>query len=231
MSLRRLACSVLSLSLLGGLASAHPYRYQDDLVRGVEPELTHFAEPPPDAPVRAEPNPAMIHVDRAKVRAALTARRAQNLALFRAYRDGGVYPHNFVQAGKLNVWQDDEGHLCAAATLISNSGNFDLAMTVPATNNFLRLKDVTEGPLMDWMLTSGFTQEEIDAIQEPFMGRMQPIDEPALDPRRVAEDARLRKRYNQVDRMLTKGKRKSLDRAVDRLMARPDLARDLLASV
>jgi hypothetical protein len=214
--LRRLACSLLVVSLCGGLATAKPYRYEDDLVRVEDPI--------------AEPAPAAV-VDRAQVKAALAARRKQNLALFHAYRTAGIYPHNFLTASKLNVWLDPEGHLCAAATIIKSSGNADLAMSVPDDNNFIRLADVTDGALMDWILTSGFTQAEIAAIQEPFVGvNPQPIAEPP-DGQRLAEDRRLAKRYAQVERQLTKAKNKSLEQAVDRLMQNPDLAAALVASM
>jgi hypothetical protein len=226
MFLRRLASSVLALSLLGGIAAAAPAQ--------------RFAQPPPaagigirdDVPVATGDHDDAI--DRVKLRAVLAKNRAANLALFRAYRNGGVYPHNFVSDGKLNVWMDDEGRLCAAATIIANSGNLDLAMSVPDDDNFLRLADVTDGPLMDWMLASGFTQDEIAAIQEPFMGRMEPMPmpmpEPEPDARRLAEDDRLRKRYAQVDRMLVKGAKRSLDAAVDRLLdENPTLAASMLA--
>jgi hypothetical protein len=227
MFLRRLASSVLALSLLGGIAAAAPSSHR-------------FAQPPPAAgiglrdegPIATGDRGTADAMDRVKLRAVLAERRAANLALFRAYRNGGVYPHNFISDGKLNVWMDDEGRLCAAATIIANSGNVDLAMSVPADDNFLRLADVTDGPLMDWMLTSGFTQDEIAAIQEPFMGRMEPMPmpEPEPDARRLAEDDRLRKRYAQVDRMLVKGAKKSLDAAVDRLLdENPTLAASLLA--
>jgi hypothetical protein len=217
--LRRLACSLLVVTLCSGIAAARPYRFEDDLVK---PDIS-FAQPPEDATDR------IAVVDRAQVKAALAARRKQNLALFTAYRTAGVYPHNFVQDGKLNVWLDDEGRLCAAATLIASSGNRDLAMSVPSTDNFIRLADVTDGALMDWILTSGFTQAEIAAIQEPFMGRMQPIQEQP-DAQRLAEDQRLAKKYAQVERQLIKARKKSLDRAVDRLMQHPDLAAQLVAT-
>lgn len=226
--LRRLACSFLVVSLCSGIAAARPYRFEDDLVK---PDIS-FAKPPADTVVAEdEPDADRIQVvDRAQVKAALAARRKQNLALFNAYRTGGVYPHNFVADGKLNVWLDDEGHLCAAATIIANSGNRDLAMSVPTTNNFVRLADVTDGALMDWMLTSGFTQEEIAAIQEPFMGRMQPIQEQP-SAQRLAEDRRLARRYAQVERQLIKARKKSLELTVDRLMQHPELAAQLVASV
>jgi hypothetical protein len=222
--LRRLACSFLVVTLCSGIAAARPYRFEDDLVK---PDVT-FAQPPADDD-RAD---RVAIVSRAQVKAALAARRKQNLALFHDYRTGGVYPHNFVADGKLNVWLDDEGRLCAAATIIANSGNRDLAMSVPAMDNFIRLADVTDGALLDWILTSGFTQAEIAAIQEPFMGRMQPmpIAEPP-DDQRLAEDQRLAKKYAQVERQLIKARKKSLDKAVDRLMQHPDLAAQLVADM
>src|SRR5262245_37569926 len=167
--LRRLASSLVVLSLGVGLAAAHPapYRFEDDLVQ--TDDVRRFAQPPADQPSTDPATPVAV-VDRAAVRAALAQQRKLNLALFHAYRTAGVYPHNFVQDGKLNVWLDPEGHLCAAATIINNGGNADLAMSVPSMNNYLRLIDVTEGPLMDWILTSGFTQAEIAMIQEPFVG-------------------------------------------------------------
>jgi hypothetical protein len=216
---RRLASSLLALSLLGGLATANPktYRFEDDLVTIRLDEKGPFATPP---------GPATT-IDRAAVKAALAKQRAINLAAFRAYQDTGLFPHNFVKGGALNVWLDQEGHLCAAATLIANT-NPDLAMSVAPINDFIRLADVKDGALMDWMLTSGFTQEEIVAIQEPFMGKMEPDVQP--DPRRLAEDARLMKRYAQVTQQLVKARKVSLERAVDRLMANPTLAASLLAA-
>ncbi len=83
---------------------------------------------------------------------------------------------------------------------------------------------------MDWILTSGFTQEEIAAIQEPFS----PVTErpqivhtdplPVDTKLRAEENARLRARYRVVDRMLVKNEKRSLELAVDRLMKHPDLA-------
>lgn len=194
-----------------------------------------FAQPPHAQPFvqdRAEvpdmpPSMRAPVLDRDTVRAALLQARKANLARFRAYQKKGVFPSNTFGDGKLNVWRDDAGHFCAAATLILMSGNDDLVTRVAEQNNFIRLADVKQGPLMDWILTSGFTQAEIAAIQEPFMDVREP-SEPTLavvDPAlRAAEDARLKAKYKQVDRMLVKNQNKSLDLAVDRLMKNQTLA-------
>jgi hypothetical protein len=172
--------------------------------------------------------------DRAAVRAALAKARATNLASFRVYQKKGIFPNNTFTPGKLNVWLDTSGNFCAAATLIKMSGNDDLVNKVAEQNNFIRLADVRQGALMDWILTSGLTQDEIAAIQEPFMGVFEP-EEPAqpilVDAKlRKAEDARLRAKYRAVDKMIVKNTKKSLDAATDRLMKNSVLAWQMVDS-
>ncbi len=194
-----------------------------------------FAAPPPDvgdasgarADMPRQFREERVILDRATIRAKLAEQRAANLARFRAYQQGGVFPSNTFDARKLNVWMDADGHLCAAATIINASGKTDLVQQVADQTNFIRLGDVKQGPLMDWILTSGLTQDEIAAIQEPFLPvyREQPIVEPKL---RSAENARLFKKYKQVTAMIEKNQKKSLDLAVDRLMKRQDLGWQLV---
>jgi hypothetical protein len=171
------------------------------------------------APVKVQLEQAPSKADVIK---ALSARRAHNLASFRAYRKGGVYPHNYVRRGPLNVWTDRDGHLCAAATMIDKDGHHDLVATTAKATNFIRLLDVTQGPLMDWILTSGFTIEEIDRIQEPMMMD----DEPDVDYQ--VADANLAKDYAKTDTWLVGHAKSSLDVAARRLLENPGLARRLV---
>lgn len=210
---------------------------------------SQFAQPPaaervasadratimPHAPSEVRIAPRRV-LDRASVRAALAKARATNLAAFRAYQRKGVFPSNTYKPGKLNVWLDEDGNFCAAATIILMSGQDDLVNRVAAQNNFIRLADVKQGPLMSWILTSGLTQDEIAAIQEPFMDVS---DRPQLEPSqpilvdaklRKAEDARLRAKYKRVDRRIVKQTKQSLDLATDRLMKHPAVAWQLLAA-
>ncbi|MBA3501078.1 MAG: hypothetical protein H0T65_11925 [Deltaproteobacteria bacterium] len=178
---------------------------------------------------------------RAAVRAKLAKNRAANLARFRVYQKKGVFPNNTYTDGKLNVWLDELGNLCAAATIMKLSGQDDLVQRTADQSNFIRLADVTQGPLMDWILTSGLTQDEIAAIQEPMMPVvMDPGVEPTVDPspqpivvdrrmRRV-ENRRLIQKYKQVDAQIVKARNKSLDAATDRLLSNPDVAMNFLAS-
>jgi hypothetical protein len=199
-----------------------------------------FSQPPPDTSV-SSPEPAILPmpapvVDRAKVRAKLASNRATNLARFRAYQAKGVFPSNVYSNQKLNVWLDVDGNYCAAATIIQMSGNDELVALTAEQDNFIKLGNVKQGPLMDWILTSGLTQAEIAAIQEPFMpvggGRIQrPSDQfpPVIITKRNAEDLRLTKKYSQVEAQIVKHREKSLDLATDRLMKNPALAAQLLA--
>ena len=221
-----LACSLVAS--LSSFASAD---------RAVEPTHAFAQAPQPHqmrAPEYTEPSDVAPILDRDTLRIALTKNRAANLARFRAYQKRGVFPSNTFEDKKLNVWRDADGHLCAAATIIKASGQDELVDRVADQSNFIRLADVKQGPLMNWILTSGLTQEEIAAIQEPFMpvAQPQPIDptNPGLvDARlRAAEDGRLLKRYRQVEQMIVKNQKKSIELAVDRLMKHPDIAWQLV---
>jgi hypothetical protein len=171
-----------------------------------------------DAPVQWTPS-------RADVRAALVKRRAHNLAAFHAYWTGGVYPHNSYRVGPLNVWRDANGHFCAAATMIDKDGQHDLAEQTANTNVNIRLLDVTSGPLLDWMLTSGLTIEDIDMIQAPAVMPQR------VDPQTLATaDAKLKKGYIATEKYLAKHAAEDLDIATTRLMDHPDLARALVAA-
>lgn len=155
--------------------------------------------------------------------------RAANLQRFRDYQRAGVFPSNTYLNKKLNVWIDADGHLCAAATIISASGMQDLVMQTSEDNNFIRLGDVRDGALMDWILTSGLTQDEIAAIQEPFEPVM--VEPSVVDQGlRKREDDRLRAKYKVVEAQILKNAARSLDAATDRLMKNPTLARQLLNS-
>ena len=168
--------------------------------------------------------------DRATVRDALVASRVKNLASFRAYQKAGVFPSNTFSDDKLNVWRDDDGHYCAAATIIRMSGQDALVERVAEQDNFIRLADVKQGPVMEWILTSGFTQAEIAMIQEPFDPVTEP-SKPAIDPKlRAKETARLKLKYQQIDRELVTKSKANLDAATDLLMKHPDLAEQLIVA-
>jgi hypothetical protein len=183
-----------------------------------------FAKPVADR-VDPEALPMRMLPDRDAVKAALTKRRDHNLAAFHAYWKGGVYPHNTYRTGPLNVWRDADGHLCAAATMIAMDGHDVLAQKTGDANNNIRLLDVTNGELLDWMLTSGLTIEDIDMIQMPAFREPQ-VDQKTL----AAEDAKLLKGYKATEIYLKKHVKEDLETATDRVLERPNLAWTLLDS-
>ena len=138
----------------------------------------------------------------------------------------------------LNVWKDPDGHLCAIATLVHDSGKDDLVDATANDKNFVKLADLTSGPLVDWVLTSGLTQEEAVMIQAPTeadveeMEAAQRREARALKRKLDHEDKRLNRNYIAVERALEEPRiaDAGLDVAVARLAARPDLAAALLAS-
>jgi hypothetical protein len=214
-----LACTVV----LGSLSSV-------SRADRAAPPPHHFAQPP-GAVVATEPDPGEgeLVLDREHIRAALATARARNIAAFEAYVRRGSFPSNTFTANLANVWRDRDGHLCAAATMIDASGAHGLVKQVAEQNNFMRLADVKQGPLMDWMLTSGLTQDEVALIQRPF----RPVAAPTMpveQPRRVAENVRLNALYAQIEKTLAANERTSLDAATERLMKHQQLAWTLLAS-
>jgi hypothetical protein len=94
----------------------------------------------------------------------LAKQRAISLQRIRDYLAAAVYPLD-EQGRPTSIFRDAEGRLCAMAYLIDASGRRDLVDEVVRTNNKLKLADVKDGPLMDWMLGSGLTQEEIAMVQ------------------------------------------------------------------
>lgn len=192
--------------------------------------IGHWAKPP----IAGVANPQADVLDRAVVRTKLAANRAANLARFRAYQKAGVFPNNTYGDSARNVWLDEDGHLCAAATIIKASGKADLVARTAEQNNFIRLVDVTQGPLFDWILTSGLTKAEIVAIQEIMMPVTEQPEPDSPEPRivdggmRKRENQRLLGVYRRVDASIVANQQRSLELAVDRLLANPVLARQLL---
>lgn len=176
-------------------------------------------------------------VDRDQLRQVLAAQRKAHLAKFHDYRKARIYPHNTYQPGMLNVWKDADDHLCAVATLVHEDGRDDIVDSLAKDENFVKTADLTEGPLVDWILTSGFTQEEIVMIQAPTEADVEAMEaEYRAEQRRIKrwlarEDKRLAKNYKTVETTL-KAERiadAGLDLAVARLAAHPELAQQLLA--
>ncbi|HSD89637.1 MAG TPA: hypothetical protein VLB44_19030 [Kofleriaceae bacterium] len=176
-------------------------------------------------------------IDRTELRRALVEERKVNLERFHAYRKKRIYPHNTYEPGMLNVWRDADDHLCAVATLVHLDGKDDLVDTLARDQNFVKTADLTDGPLIDWVLTSGFTQEEVVMIQAPTAADVEAMEaEYRAEQRRIKrwlkrEDTRLSKTYRTVEKTLSTDRiaDAGLDLATARLAQHPELAQALLA--
>jgi hypothetical protein len=165
-------------------------------------------------------DPREVEEMRSAIRRDLARRRRINLARFREYVGREVYPVNSYQPGYMNVFIDEEGHICAAATIMTMDGFGELVQRQAVEDNFVRLGEVRDGALYEWILASGFTQEEIATIQEPFfVPALEP--EPVFSPEQLREQEkiRLRARYGEILSELRQGRDASLDLATDRLLA------------
>lgn len=183
----------------------------------------------PARPAKLQPPPGAATLDRAAVRAKLAQRREVVFQRFVEYREGRVYPVND-RSGFEHVWIDASGNLCAAATLVSRDWGRDSAVLAANGNNNVALADIREGALADWILLSGLTHHEVVSIQVPgFAGGGEPVSPMPVPEPRATEIARLYGIYVDVERQLRGLWDLSLDEATDALMARPDLARELLA--
>jgi hypothetical protein len=90
------------------------------------------------------------------------------------------------------MFRDDDGRLCAVANLIHADGRDDLVDDVAAHDNDLQIADVHDGPLYDWVLDSGLTQEELARIQLPIRrirGRAMPLADASWRPSAARKEA------------------------------------------
>src|SRR2546423_382119 len=110
--------------------------------------------------------------------AQLAASRVQMLRWLHEYAEAGVFPQD-ARGWPLSVFRDARGVRCPMAELIHRSGHDELVDDVVRTNNALRLADVHDGPLFDWMLSSGLTRDQIDLAQGPM--RVDDIQPPVED--------------------------------------------------
>lgn len=94
----------------------------------------------------------------------LAARRARLIGWLHEYYEAGQFPTD--EAGQpQSVFVDANGVRCPMAELIWRSGHHDLVEAIAREHNAVRLAEVTEGPLHDWMVGSGLTPEEISLVQ------------------------------------------------------------------
>jgi hypothetical protein len=169
-------------------------------------------------------NAAAPNAERAAVRALLAKHRAALLARLHAYAVAGQFPHDASVSPALHMFRDDAGRYCAVANLVHQDGRDDLVDEVVVMYNDLAVADVHGGGLYDWMLASGFTQEELVRIQlpAPYIGDQPARPDQNLKPRPITEaemNAAVRTHLAAVEMELRRDADKSLDLATDRYLA------------
>ena len=167
-------------------------------------------------PVIVQP-PRVTPAARARLRAQLAARRARNLRRLAAYAAAGAFPDNHLRPGRQNVLIDDEDRFCAVAHLMRLDGLEGPLRAAARRDNGLRFRDVRQGAFHEWMLQSGLTREELDAVQEPY--DFIPPDEPPVRIRQ-REDRERQRLQAHFRRLLAelRADPASLDRATERLI-------------
>jgi hypothetical protein len=197
---------IVALTALALTLAAAPVRAHGP---ATTPEPIAMPEPAP-APA---PSPApAVDPDREALRELLAARRALQIERLVAYRKAALFPRNRVRLGIINVFRDEAGLLCAVANMIFLDGRLALVARTAKENNHVQMGKLTSGPLHDWILTSGFTIEEIAAIQLPDRPIGHGIDWEEL------ENARIIAHLERVEERLARDTETSLNAAVDRLI-------------
>ncbi len=167
---------------------------------------------------------------RSTTRSTLAVHRAQQLERLHAYAEAGQFPHDLTVAPSLHMFRDADGRYCAVANLVHQDGRDDLVEATVRERNDLAIADVSDGPMMDWVLGSGLTQEELARIQLPapvMMPQVKPRVNPvakveAPKPAGMTEAqmiATVRAHVAEVERELRANESASLDAAVTRYMA------------
>jgi hypothetical protein len=107
--------------------------------------------------------------ERSTWRNALALRRLENLRRLRLYQLRGRFPHNEHVADRaVPIFVDNHDTACAVGHLMRESGWNDAVAAIQRANNFVYVTDVRNGPLVDWVLVSGLTQEEAALIQPGY---------------------------------------------------------------
>lgn len=150
-----------------------------------------------------------------RLRAHLADQRDRMIDRLHDYWTRGDFVQNpDPQGGPGNFILDDRGKPCPLASIIIESGHRDLVLQAARANNNVKIVDLQDGPVLDWILSSGLTQEECVLIQQPSMsGRSS-----APIVRRQDTD-RLAGRLAEVESTLRESTERSLGLAMKRLQA------------
>lgn len=151
----------------------------------------------------------------ARLRAHLDGQRVLMISRLNDYWTRGDFVENpDPKGGPGHFIFDGRGKPCPLAKIIIDSGRRDLVEQAARENNGVKVADLTEGPIVDWILASGLTQEECIMIQAPSRSGAD-----IARSFRTEEARRLVERLSRVEDYLRESRDESLTIAVRRMMA------------
>jgi len=103
------------------------------------------------------------------LRTTLAARRAAQLNRLGAYERAGTFPLNHHYAGEARpIFVDARGTHCAVGHLMALDGWEGQVQAIARRTPNVLVRDVNDGPLVSWVLTSGLIQSEAALIQPAY---------------------------------------------------------------
>lgn len=170
------------------------------------------------APLDAAP----VETAEQATRARLTAARHQQIERLRAYAAAGRFPRNHRILGQVPIFVDDDGRRCAVAHLMTLDGHGRAVAAIARRDRHLYVEDITDGPIAEWVRTSGLLVEEAALIQPGYSrwrggASLEPVDAAPAE----VEVARLRAHFEWVIATLEHHEARALDLALDRLAGAP----------
>ncbi len=143
--------------------------------------------------------------------ARLVSRRNIQIDRLREYAATGEFPQNSDFPGHLvPYFVDNEGTPCAVGYLMVRDGWQDVVDSIVANCNHIRIEHVSNGPLLDWIATSGLTQEECAAIQPSYAC----IEDYRLGRPWQEEIQRLQTHFRRIEESLANDSARSLAEAL-----------------
>ncbi|MGD9636088.1 MAG: HEAT repeat domain-containing protein [Pirellulales bacterium] len=141
----------------------------------------------------------------------LASRRRLQIARLHDYAIVGRFPRNLDFPGQLVPYFVDKcGTACAVGHLIRLDGHSGLVASIASTRNHVRIEDVTQGPLVNWIRGSGLTRAECALIQPSYST----IEDYRPTREWQNEQDRLRKHFAEVERTLEVQTQRSLGEAL-----------------
>ncbi|MEO7387343.1 MAG: hypothetical protein ABIX37_10440 [Gammaproteobacteria bacterium] len=106
---------------------------------------------------------------RDELRSQLATRRSVQLERLRGYSRAGSFPLNRHYVGEARpIFVDASGTHCAVGHLMAMDGLEREVNAIARAKPSVLVREVNDGPLVSWVLTSGLTQEEAALIQPAY---------------------------------------------------------------